>query len=304
MTDHNINVLRKSNVYVRRAEVSVWGDGVFLSKIRDAQLLGMYLDEFRKNNPSRDRRVFFTADQIDLMDAPVSCHFAPGVKTYGVTLTPDGQKKLVCRCPYAGDPVHGPEHCGAAWNDCHAAYVAVEYDENDFKPVLVPSQVNVPVEPPIPPVPTTPEPTKPEIPQPTKDESPKTEVPRVDPVPPSSQTPLGEVKPATANNVVKKFDDVKYPENLSVVYGGFEINGLRVTDGYEVRITSGGAFVANVTCNGFVLGNHPKLGVKMNAGRADVTFGESEIMTIFMDHTKNPCIVVSVGTVLLKIPVK
>lgn len=280
MTEKTVNVLRKSNVYPR-CKGSMWADVEYLKKIEDVKLLGLLYDEFKKGDPNRSLRTMFSDEQIALMKSNITCEFAPaGVKTYGYTQTADGRKKLVCRCPYAADPAK-KAICGAAWDECNACYAAVQYNPEDFAPVVIPSQVNVPVEPPVPPSlgPEVVPPPQPVIEKPVPVESTPVEV------------------PAQATEIL-------FPENLDLSYGGFEIVGVKVVDGYEVRITSGGAFVANVTCNGVAWGNHSKLAVKRDGEIDEVSFGGSQVMKLSMNRSSVYCVEISIGDLNLRIPVK
>lgn len=279
------NVLRKSNVFPRLKGRSLWEDAAFLKKIEDVRQLCTLYDEFKKGDPNRNLRALFTDEQIALMKCNTTCRFAPaGVRTYGFTAYENNRgRKLVCRCPYAADPAR-KSICGAAWDDCHSRYEEVQYNPADFEPVMIPSQVIESEEPPIPPSPVV------SAAEETASENPATEIP-------DSETPSSE-------ETVSAAADVIYPEKLDLVYGGFEIKGISLLGGYEVRITSGGAFVANVTCNGVAWGNHSKLSVR-NVGSdcEEASFGDNEKLKLTMDR-ENSRIEVLISGLILKIPVK
>ena len=272
------NVYVKSNVFPRE-QGSVWRDKSFLNKINDARLLGKIADQFKKNKPNENIKAFFSESQILIMRSPVTCTFAAGGATYGLV----GEKrKLVCRCPYAADEMNR-QRCGKAWDDCHELYEAPITVDLGPEPAIVAAKPT-PAPPPLPPSPSESEqveskpPQKPTvIDKPKVNEEPKESSPQ-EPSPKKTPEPEQQIQ----KDVLPQFGIV-YPEHLSVSCNGYDIKGEKVRDGYEIRVTVEGVFLANINSNGIVLGRHSALKTKDDQsvwGKKEVSFADLPVLKL------------------------
>jgi hypothetical protein len=283
------NVCVKSNVFSREQD-SIWRDKKFLDKINDARLLGKIADQFRKNKPNENIRAFFSESQISIMRSPVTCSFAAGITTYGLV----GEKrKLVCRCPYAADAANR-KRCGSAWDGCHELYEApINVDLGPEPAVIVAQPAPEPV--PVPPRPMEP-PQKPTvIDKPKVNEGPK------EPSPKKTPEPEQQIQ----KNVLPQ-REITYPDALSLSCCGYDIKGEKVRDGgYEIRISSGGVFVANINSFGIILGKHPKLVIEDTPDKGtSISFDNSEKMIIFLQQEPTPIVDITIGYTKISVCVK
>ena len=271
------NVCLRSNVFPRASQ-SIWRDKFFLGKINDARLLQKIEDDFKKYKSGENIKLFFSESQISIMRSPVTCAFARGIATYGLV---GENRKLVCRCPYAADEANR-ERCGVEWDVCHGRYEA---------PVMVDlgpeSTVDV--------TQPTPEPA-PLPPAPASDEHGESEPKGVE-VPPKQQSE--EIKPIAGGKVA-------YPDSLSMSCCGYDIKGEKVKDGgYEIRISSGGVFVANINSFGVVLGKHPKLEIEESSDEVTLaSFDNSEKMGIRLRQVPAPVVEIAIGYTKITVCVK
>ncbi len=277
------NVCIKSNVYSREKGMTVWQDKKFLKKINDVDLLSKYESEFKKGDQGRNIGVYFSEDQLELVRFGRNCIAAPkGLKTYGFAKGPNGEKVVVCRCPLAEN---GPCEGKNEWAECHKRFARVVEEsfvppEEEKKP-----KIEEPVVPP-PPQPIPLLPSKPDV----------VDKPKGVEVPPRPQP---DVKPLAGGKVA-------YPDALSLSYGGYDIKGEKVRDGgYEIRISSGGVFIANVNSFGVVLGKHPKLVIEELPDKGSlVSFDNFEKLSICLQHDPTPVVNIAIGFTKISICVK
>lgn len=267
------NVCIKSNVFSRE-QGSVWRDKTFLSKISDARLLGKIADQFKKNKPNENIKAFFSESQISIMRSPVTCAFAQGITTYGLA---GDNRKLVCRCPYAADEINR-QRCGKAWDDCHKLYEAPVTVDLGPEPAIVAARPT-PAPPPLPPSPSESEQVELKPPQkPTVIDKPKVNEEPQEPFPKKTPEPKQQIQ----KDVLPQLGIV-YPEHLSVSCNGYDIKGEKVRDGYEVRVTVEGVFLANINSNGIVLGRHSDLKTKGNQsvwGEKEISFADLPVLKL------------------------
>jgi hypothetical protein len=290
------NVCVKSNVFPRE-QVSIWRDKNFLDKISDARLLGRISDKFRENRPNENIRTFFSESQISIMRSPVTCAFAAGITTYGLV----GEKrKLVCRCPYAAEAANR-KRCGSAWDGCHELYEAPITVDLGLEPAVVVAQ-------------PAPEPGS-QPPPPDEIEQEKTEPTQKSTViekPVVNEGPKEPSPKKTSEPEQQKQKDVlpppkiAYPDVLSLSCCGYDIKGEKVRDGgYEIRISSGGVFVANINSFGIILGKHPKLVIEDTPDKGtSISFDNSEKMIIFLQQEPTPIVDITIGYTKISVCVK
>lgn len=298
------NVCIKSNVYPREKSTTVWRDKKFLQQINDADLLSKYESEFKKGDPGRNIGIYFSEDQLELIRFGRDCIKAPkGQKTYGFAQGPDGKKTVVCRCPLAENvPCEGQNE----WAACHKRFARI-----DDEPVVLPvveetTEIDVPVVPPPPsppPIPLSPD----ENEHGESGVTPKTDVTDV---PKGGDLPK-EISPIetpenTEQDVALPQSGVAYPDSLSMSCCGYDIKGEKVKDGgYEIRISSGGVFVANINSFGVVLGKHPKLEIEVSSDEVTlVSFDNSEKMGIRLRQVPAPVVEIAIGYTKITVCVK
>lgn len=294
------NVCVKSNVFSREPG-SIWRDKKFLDKISDARLLGKIADQFRENKPNENIKAFFSESQISIMRSPVTCSFAAGFTTYGLV----GEKKLVCRCPYAAD-VANRKRCGSAWDGCHELYEAPITVDLGPEPTVDVAQP-APEPAPVPPSPIPLSPDKNECgesgvnPKPTVIDRPKVNECPKEPSPKKTPEPEQQIQ----KDVLPQLG-ITYPDTLSLSCCGYDIKGEKVRDGgYEIRISSGGVFVANINSFGIILGKHPKLVIEDTPDKGtSISFDNSEKMIIFLQQEPTPIVDITIGYTKISVCVK
>lgn len=290
------NVCVKSNVFPRE-QGSIWRDKSFLNKINDARLLGKIADQFKKNKPNENIKAFFSESQISIMRSPVTCAFAQGITTYGLA---GDNRKLVCRCPYAADEINR-QRCGKAWDDCHKLYEAPVTVDFGPEPAIVAAKPT-PAPPPLPPSPSESEQVELKPPQkPTVIDKPKINEGPKEPSPKKTPEPEQQIQ----KGVLPQFG-IAYPDALSLSCCGYDIKGERVRDGgYEIRISSGGVFVANINSFGIILGKHPKLVIEDTPDKGtSISFDNSEKMIIFLQQELTPVVDITIGYTKISVCVK
>ena len=285
------NVCIKSNVYSREKNTTVWQDVNFLHQINDADLLSKYESEFKKGDQGRNIGILFSENQLDLIHFGRDCIKAPkGLKTYGFAKGPNGEKVVVCRCPLAEN---GPCEGKNEWAACHKRFARID-DESAILPVAEEKvEINVPEAPPLPPPPIPPSPDENEFGE--SGETPKTDVPKGDDLP--KDIPPEKTPEDSAQNVALPQPRIAYPDALSFSCYGYDIKGERVRDGgYEIRISSGGVFIANVNSFGVVLGKHPKLVIEELSDKGSlVSFDNFEKMSICLQQEPTPVVDIAIG---------
>lgn len=288
------NVCRRSNVFPREQK-SIWRDQLFLSKINDARLLQKIEDVFKKDKSGENIKAFFSESQISIMHSPVTCTFAQGITTYGLV---GKNRKLVCRCPYAADEANRVR-CGVDWDVCHGLYEAPVMVDLGPEPTVDVAQP-APEPAPIPPAPDSDEHGESE-----PDQKPSVvEKPKGDDLPkdiPPEKTPEDSVQ-----NVVLPQPRIAYPDALSLSCSGYDVKGEKVIDGgYEIRISSGGVFIANVNSFGVVLGKHSKLVIEeLPDGGSLVSFDNFEKLSICLQQDPTPVVDIAIGFTKISICVK
>ena len=286
------NVCIKSNVYSREKNTTVWQDENFLHQINDADLLSKYESEFKKGDQGRNIGIFFSKNQLDLIHFGRDCIKAPkGLKTYGFAKGPNGEKVVVCRCPLAEN---GPCEGKNEWAACHKRFARIE-DE----PVILPveeekKKIDVPDAPPPPPIPLSPDENEHGESEPDQKPS-VVEKPKGDDLP--KEIPPEKTTEDSAQNVVLPQPRIAYPDALSLSCSGYDVKGEKVRDGgYEIRISSGGVFIANVNSFGVVLGKHPKLVIEELPDKgALVSFDNFEKMSICLQQEPTPVVDIAIG---------
>lgn len=281
-------VCRRSNVF-SRTQKSIWRDQLFLSKINDARLLQKIEDAFKKDKSGENIKAFFSESQISIMHSPVTCAFAQGITTYGLV---GENRKLVCRCPYAADEANRVR-CGVDWDVCHGLYEAPVMVDLGAEPTVDVAQP-APEPAPLPPAPDSGEHGESE---PEPEQKPDVvDKPKGVEVPPRPQP---DVKPLTGG-------EVAYPDALSLSCSGYDVKGEKVRDGgYEIRISSGGVFIANVNSFGVVLGKHPKLVIEELPDKGSlVSFDNFEKMSICLQQEPTPVVDIAIGFTKISVCVK
>jgi len=295
------NVCRRSNVFLR-TQKSIWRDKLFLGKINDARLLQKIEDVFKKDKSGENIKAFFSESQISIMHSPVTCAFAQGITTYGLA---GDNRKLVCRCPFAADVAYR-DRCGVEWDVCHGLYVApVRADLGPEPTVDVAQPAPEPAPVPPPPIPLSPN----ENEYGESGVTPKTDVidkPKVNEEP---QEPSPKKTPEPEQQIQKDVLPqlgITYPDTLSLSCCGYDIKGEKVRDGgYEIQISSGGVFVANINSFGIVLGKHPKLVIEDTLDKGtSISFDNSEKMIIFLQQEPTPVVNISIGYTKISVCVK
>ena len=118
---------------------------------------------------------------------------------------------------------------------------------------------------------------------------------------PPEKTPEDSVQ-----NVVLPQPRIAYPDALSLSCSGYDIKGEKVRDGgYEIRISSGGVFIANVNSFGVVLGKHPKLVIEKLPDKGSlVSFDNFEKMSICLQQEPTPVVDIAIGFTKISVCVK
>ena len=289
-----LNVCRRSNIFLR-TQKSIWRDKLFLGKINDARLLQKIEDVFKKDKSGENIKAFFSESQISIMHSPVTCAFAQGITTYGLV---GKNRKLVCRCPYAADEANRVR-CGVDWDVCHGLYEAPVMVDLGPEPTVDVAQP-APEPAPLPPAPDPYEHNESE-----PDQKPSVvEKPKGDDLP--KEIPPEKTTEDSAQNVVLQQPRIAYPDALSLSCSGYDIKGEKVRDGgYEIRISSGGVFVANINSFGIILGKHPKLVIEDTPDKGtSISFDNSEKMIIFLQQEPTPIVDITIGYTKISVCVK
>ena len=230
-------------------------------------------------------------------------HFAPkGVKTFGFTQGPNGKKVVVCRCPYASNDKQHLCKGVAQWVSCHEKFRPIEYKNLDKSSGgEKTSKISTPDAPPVPAA--------------IKAEPPTAIVPEINktitPEPPKPKPEPEKIIDVTEDKVPAQNTescDIVYPDQLVLSCNGYDIRGEKVGDGeYEIRITSGGVFIANINSCGIVVGKHSRLKTEeLNAanGSVSVAFDNFEKMNIHLQQDPAPIANIAFGYTKLSVCVK
>lgn len=295
------NVYIKSNVYPRK-NGDVWQDGEFLSRINDGQLLYKYHEAFKRNRSSQNIKNYFTEDQLDLATKfNGRCLYAQGIRTYGFTTDENGRRVLVCRCPHAKE---GGASFGSPCYDCHKLYKPIV--ETPL-PIDLDKKSNTPFKKNVPDAPAVPAAIKAETPTAIVPEINKTITPELPKPKPEPEKIIDVTEDKAPAQNTESFDIV-YPDQLVLSCNGYDIRGEKVGDGeYEIRITSGGVFIANINSYGIVVGKHSRLKTEeLNAanGSVSVAFDNFEKMNIHLQQDPAPIANIAFGYTKLSVCVK